>query len=78
MPVKVGTINRAHVRTARLEAGWTVYQLAAFVNVKASTISRIESGKTIRPHPSTVRNLVAVLGERILRGRHIDHRRKLV
>lgn len=49
------------LREARMARGWTVAQVAAAVNVAASTVSTAERGRS-RPSPEVAAALAAVLG----------------
>lgn len=50
------------VRRLRLERGWTQADLARETGIAQSTLSRIESGKSIGSYATTVRALARVYG----------------
>jgi transcriptional regulator with XRE-family HTH domain len=52
----------ARLRALRLNLGLTQTELAERAGVSEFTITRLETGKGKRPHPSTRRKLAAVLG----------------
>lgn len=54
-------IRRSQLRTLREAAGLSQEGLAALSGVRASTISRIERGRIVRPNPRTLAALEAAL-----------------
>jgi transcriptional regulator with XRE-family HTH domain len=53
---------RVRLREVRLKQGLSQQDLAAKSGVTAANISRIETGETNQPRPSTLRKLAAALG----------------
>ena len=52
----------AELRTLREDAGLTMEEVAQALDLSRSTISRIEAGKTARPRPRDIRDMLVLYG----------------
>jgi transcriptional regulator with XRE-family HTH domain len=55
-------VDGAKLNRIRTERAYSLRELAELAGVTQDNIWKIESGRTRRPHPSTVRKLASALG----------------